>query len=120
MSDFVPNIGAVGAERRRKLGYFWAIATLVAVIVMQIVGTSRTSTLILALPLALAGIGFFQASEMTCVALCAVGKREAAAGDPTLNAEELPIVKRQAIRVIAKAIAASLVLTAIIYLAWPN
>ena len=116
----IPNIGAIGAERRRKLGYFWALVALVAVIVMQIEGTSRASTVLLMIPITLAGIGFFQASEMTCVALCAVGKREPSAGDPTLAPEELSIVRRQAVRVIAKSIAASIVLTSMIYLAWPN
>ena len=118
MPDFIPNIGAVGAERRRQLGYFWAIVALVAVIVMQIKGTSRASTLILVIPIALAGIGFFQASAMTCVALCAVGKREADAGDSILGLDELPVVRRQARRVIAKSIITALVLVAIVYLAW--
>lgn len=118
MPERIANIGPVGANRRRQLGYVWAIVALVAVCAMQIEAAPRSFTLLLAIPIALAGVGFFQASEMTCVALCALGRREPSAGDPALSADELPVVKRQATRVIVKSLVASAVLTTLIFLAW--
>jgi hypothetical protein len=48
--------------------------------------------------------------------LGALGKREYEAGNPTLDCEELPVVRRQVTKIVAYSLALALVVTTVAYL----
>jgi hypothetical protein len=80
MSEYAGNLVAAGV-RRRRVGGFLGLAVAVALfIAFVLTGAPRAWRLVLFLPLIMCTTGFFQASEKTCVALGAVGKREVEGG----------------------------------------
>lgn len=109
------NIGARGCRRRRAGGYFWAAAAVIALVAMVAMHVPRTMLLFLALPIVLAGFGFFQAREQTCVAHALLGTRENDDGVVKLDPRDGPEVGRRARRVALQSIVVAVVLTAAIY-----
>lgn len=63
--EHVCNIGERGARRRKFSGYAWAMAAIGSLITLAAVHAPRWATLLLALPIALASVGFLQAREKT-------------------------------------------------------
>jgi hypothetical protein len=116
MSEHIANIGARGARQRMTVGIVWIVIALVAFVWLMRGNASHWWRLLLFVPLAGAGIGVFQSTDKTCVALAAAGKREqdaSSTGDDTLTPTECAIVRKQASRVWLKSIAIAVVLTAI-------
>ncbi|HXT16105.1 MAG TPA: hypothetical protein VN706_10785 [Gemmatimonadaceae bacterium] len=65
MTECVENIGERGARRRRLSGYGWAAIAAGALAIMLAERAPRWPRLLLAVPIALAAIGFLQAREKT-------------------------------------------------------
>jgi len=65
MTKHVDNIGARGADRRRRGGWVWAAITVVVIIALIATHAPRTSRLLIAIPVGLAAVGFLQAREKT-------------------------------------------------------
>jgi len=65
MRDHVANIGERGARRRWIGGFVWSIAAAALLVVLIVSSAPRWTRLLLALPIALAAIGFLQAREKT-------------------------------------------------------
>jgi hypothetical protein len=61
----IPNIGAVGARRRRAGGYVWIAVATVAAVALFATHAPRSWRLLLVLPLTLSAVGFLQAREKT-------------------------------------------------------
>jgi hypothetical protein len=65
MPQHVDNIGERGARRRRRGGWIWAAVAVLVAIVLMTTHAPRSSRLVLAVPVALAALGFLQAREKT-------------------------------------------------------
>jgi hypothetical protein len=117
MSERVCNISERGARRRRLGGVVWAVIGVAAFALLLHAGSARGYRLVLAIPFLLSALGFFQAREMTCVFLGAVGKRETdaavASGDSAAN--EQTLIRRQMTRVVVQSVVAAAVAT---FVAW--
>jgi hypothetical protein len=111
----VGNIGARGCRRRRAGGWVWSVITVIALAGMLAAHVSRSFLLILALPLALAALGFLQAREQTCVFHAALGTRENDDGVVKLDPRAAPEVKRRAWRVAVMSLAIAVLATAALY-----
>ena len=109
------NIGARGCRRRRAGGVAWAIAAVVAAGVLLAIHASRTTFLLLALPIAFAAFGFLQAREQTCVVHAMLGTRETDSGVTRLDAADRPEVRRRAWRVAVRSVAVAVLVTAAVY-----
>lgn len=93
----IENIGERGAQWRRRGGIVWLAIGVVALAALYLTGAPRWYRVTLAIPAGLSAIGFLQAREKTCVALCVAGKREATHDRPetTLTAEESRVLRRR-------------------------
>jgi hypothetical protein len=111
----VGNIGPRGCRRRRTGGWIWAAVAVVALAWMLFAHVSHGMLILLALPIALAALGFLQAREQTCVFHAAVGTRENDDGVVKLDPRARADVKRRAWRVGVSSVVVALVLTAAIY-----
>jgi hypothetical protein len=116
----VGNIGARGCARRRAGGWFWVVVALIALVWMIAAHASRGMLLVLALPIALAALGFLQAREQTCVFHAAIGTRENDDGVVKLDPRARDDVKRRALRVAGLSVALAVVLAAAIYFLAPT
>jgi hypothetical protein len=65
MPQHVDNIEERGARRRRLGGWVWVGVAAAVAIVFAITHAPRASRLVLAVPVALAALGFLQAREKT-------------------------------------------------------
>jgi hypothetical protein len=113
----VGNIGARGCQRRRLGGWVWTVIAIITLVSFGEAHVSRGWVLVLAIPIALAALGFLQAREQTCVFHAAVGTRENDDGVVKLDPRAAPDVKRRAWRVAALSIAIAVLVTAIVYFA---
>ncbi|HEY4305825.1 MAG TPA: hypothetical protein VGM82_15235 [Gemmatimonadaceae bacterium] len=111
----IGNIGARGCRRRRWGAWFWSVMTVVIAFMILMSHVSRAMLFVLALPIALAALGFLQAREQTCVFHAALGTRENDDGVVKLDPRARDDVKRRAWRVGVSSVAIAVVLTAAIY-----
>jgi hypothetical protein len=114
MTHGIENINARGARRRRQ-GGFWSLAiAVVAFVTLVVVGAPRSYRAALAIPIGLAAIGFLQAREKTCIALCAVGQREPTDDRPetTPTPAEQRALRRQSVSIVVWSIVIAALSTA--------
>ncbi|MEP6492724.1 MAG: hypothetical protein ABJF01_08605 [bacterium] len=116
MSDRIENIGARGAQWRRRGGIAWLGITVVAFAALWAAGVPHWYRLSLAVPIGLSGVGFLQAREKTCVALCAVGKREPTRDRPetTLTAAERVVLRRRSAWIVLRVVVIVVVSTTLL------
>ena len=64
-AERVANIGVSGATRRRRNGYVWLVAAIVASVALIASNAERSWRVLLVIPFGLAAIGLLQAREKT-------------------------------------------------------
>jgi hypothetical protein len=116
MPEGISNISANGIRRRRNMGIAWGVVAIVGAVAAIATDAPRSWRLVLALPIAMAAVGFLQAYERTCVVLGAVNKRENADGtySPMPDAE-CPGVRLQVKSIVLRVLLITAVATAIVY-----
>lgn len=115
----VINIGPREVFKRRLMGIVALVAGVGLAFLVVVINAPRWSRLIVFFPIWIAGLGFFQAREKTCIALAASGKcnldtGEVEIGDAKL-VDQLRVKARQINR---RALAIALVVT-MVALAFP-
>jgi len=65
MSQHIDNIGERGARRRRRGAWVWTAIAALTAIAFVAMHAPRQSRLLIAVPVALAAVGFLQAREKT-------------------------------------------------------
>ena len=65
MLKHIDNIGERGARRRRRGAWVWTAVAALTAIAFVAMHASRQSRLVIAVPVALAALGFLQAREKT-------------------------------------------------------
>jgi hypothetical protein len=109
------NIGARGCRRRRRGAYVWSVITVIVAAWMLVARVPRTQLLALAVPIALAALGFLQARARTCVFHAALGTRENDDGIVRLAPEDVGAVRRRAWRIGLESVAVGVILAIGIY-----
>lgn len=114
MPDRIENINARGARWRRLSGIWWLGIAVVALVTLFVVRAPRSYRVALAIPIGLAAIGFLQARERTCIALCAAGQREPTDDRPetTPTPAEQRALSRQAVSILVRSIVIAAAATA--------
>ncbi len=65
MSTRLPNIGDIGARRRRTGGIVWLVLAIAAAAALIVLHEPRALRAVLVIPFALSAIGFLQARDKT-------------------------------------------------------
>jgi uncharacterized membrane protein len=108
----VANIGP-RERRKRIIGGVVMLAVAVALVV-TVSGPWRP---IIFVPLCLAGVGFFQAQQQTCIALVALGAMNMDTGtQPVTDPAALAQMRAQARTVLVRSVLSAAVLTALVLL----
>ncbi|HEY4218160.1 MAG TPA: hypothetical protein VGM67_13535 [Gemmatimonadaceae bacterium] len=116
MSDYTGNLVAAGVRRRRVGGFVGLVAAIVVFVALVLTNAPRAWRLVLILPLFISAVGFFQASEKTCVALGAAGIRELEGGGTCpLREDERGAVAAHITRILIQSVIVAAVVTAIAY-----
>lgn len=117
MGERVENITERGIRRRRAFGIVMLVVSLVAAAALVASDAPRWWRLSLAVPFALAAMGFLEAREKTCVVLGAMGARETPEGGyARMTPAECTIARRQGRAIIAKDVAIGLAAAGLIWL----
>jgi hypothetical protein len=115
--ECVPNIGPAERKKRLRFGAQMTAASALLAVGLFVLAPPRPWRLVLLLPLWAAAIGFFQASERTCVRLAAHNVRNMDTGEEAVtDAAELAQIRRQARRVFIEAFAVAAPIA--VLLAW--
>jgi hypothetical protein len=114
MSDRIENITDRGARWRRRNGFVCLVVAAVALILLVATRAPAWYRMILALPIGIGAASFLQARERTCVALCALGKREPTRDRPdtTLTPAERQVLNRRSAWIVARSILIAIVAVA--------
>ena len=114
MPDRIENITTRGARLRRLTGIWWLAIALAAFVTLVVVRAPRSYRVALAIPIGLAAIGFLQAREKTCIALCAAGQREPTDDRPetTPTPAEQRALGRQSISIVIRSVVIAAATTA--------
>ena len=116
MTEGVTNLAERGVRQRRTMGITWFVISLITAGSLIVFDAPRMWRLALVVPFALAGVGFLQAQERTCVALGAAHKRENP--DWTFSdvpAEECPAINRKVTSILVRVVLITLAATAIVW-----
>ena len=89
MVSEVFNIGPREQRKRRLLGIVGLTVGVAVAFVLVVMGAPRLSRAVVFFPVWLAGLGFFQAREKTCIALAARGTCNLDAGEESIDDEDL-------------------------------
>lgn len=111
----VGNIGERGCRRRRIGGWVWAVVAAVMLGWLIMSHSPRAMLLTLAVPIALAAVGFLQAREQTCVVHAMLGTRETDHGVARIDPGDASQVRTRARRVMWEAIAWAVGIVVVIY-----
>lgn len=110
----VPNIGPRGRARRLRFGLLALLFAGLLLAALWGLGLSRWWRLLLFMPLAIAGTGFFQALQRTCIALAASGQIDLDDGPrPVTNPEDQRQFSAQGRTVQLQTLAFAVTLTAL-------
>jgi hypothetical protein len=106
MHDRIENITERGARWRRRNGIACLAVAHVVLVALVATGAPAWYRLVLALPIGIAAASFLQAREKTCVALCALGRREATSDRPdtTLTPIERQVLNRRSAWIVARSV----------------
>jgi hypothetical protein len=117
MATCIPNIGPGERHRRLVVGVVMLGIALTLAAVLVLFGAPRVWRLLVAAPAWIGGLGLFQVTEKTCVALAARGLRNLDRGDERIvDAIELQHVRAQARRVHVEAVAFAVAIVVIVML----
>ena len=115
-TESVTNLADRGVQQRRTLGIIWLVISLMAVGSLIVFGAPRVWRLALAVPFALAAVGFIQAQERTCVALGAAHKRENPDGTLSeMPAEACAAINRKISSILVRVVLIAVAATAIVW-----
>lgn len=106
MRDRIENITERGARWRRRNGFVCLVVAVVALGLLVAMGEPAWYRIVLALPIGIGAASFLQAREKTCVALCALGKREPTGDrrDTTLTPIERQVLNRRSAWIVARSV----------------
>ena len=98
------------------MGWVWIALGIVYVAVLAARDAGSAWYAVAAIPFFLGALGYFQARVRTCVFLAAVGQRNLDGGTERItDSAELARVRREALNVWLRAVAAALVLTMVAF-----
>jgi hypothetical protein len=93
----------------------WSAVAAAALVWMLVSHAPRLTVLVLAIPVALAAVGFLQAREQTCVVHAMLGTRETDKGVVRLDPRDAPEVRVRSRRVLWLSTAWAVGITAVVY-----
>lgn len=110
------NIGERERRKRRVMGFVALTVGVAAAFALVAFGAPRALRLVVFAPFWIAGLGFLQSREKTCIALAARGTRNMDAGEEQIDDESLIAQLRdKARRVHLRALTTAVVITLIVF-----